>query len=280
MENINIIRVGGIDYTVGPAIDSSLSTSSTNPVQNRVVKNELDKKQNKLIPGDNINIDPETNIISSPNTGGGFPDAPSDNKSYVRKNNLWVEETIVDTSSFATKEEVSDTYQVKGNYATTDQLSSKQDILESGTNIKTVNGQSLLGSGNIEISGGSGGGISDAPSDGKQYARKDGNWEEVSTPDIDSKADKVTIESVSESSVELKPNKFIKFSGVASSINLTLAEEIPGIMNEYMFQFTSGSTPTTVNLPSSARWIGDHTIESDKTYIISIISNLAVIGGA
>lgn len=33
----------------------------------------------------------------------------------------------------------------------------KQDILESGTNIKTINGQSILGSGNIEIQGGGAG---------------------------------------------------------------------------------------------------------------------------
>lgn len=39
-----------------------------------------------------------------------------------------------------------------------DSVSGKQDALVSGTNIKTVNGQSLLGSGNIFIEGGSGGG--------------------------------------------------------------------------------------------------------------------------
>ena len=37
-------------------------------------------------------------------------------------------------------------------------LSTKQDTLVSGTNIKTINNESLLGSGNITISGGSGGG--------------------------------------------------------------------------------------------------------------------------
>lgn len=37
-------------------------------------------------------------------------------------------------------------------------ISGKQDKLISGTNIKTVNGQSILGSGNITIEGGSGGG--------------------------------------------------------------------------------------------------------------------------
>lgn len=43
------------------------------------------------------------------------------------------------------------------NYATTTQLATKQDALVSGTNIKTINNQSLLGSGNITIQGGSGG---------------------------------------------------------------------------------------------------------------------------
>ena len=37
-------------------------------------------------------------------------------------------------------------------YATTTQLNSKQDTLVSGTNIKTINGESVLGTGDIEIS--------------------------------------------------------------------------------------------------------------------------------
>ena len=36
-------------------------------------------------------------------------------------------------------------------------IKGKQDNLVSGTNIKTINSQSLLGSGNIVISGGGGG---------------------------------------------------------------------------------------------------------------------------
>lgn len=47
----------------------------------------------------------------------------------------------IDTSSFATKTELNTN------------LSQKQDKLVSGTNIKTINGQSLLGNGNIEITG-------------------------------------------------------------------------------------------------------------------------------
>lgn len=57
-------------------------------------------------------------------------------------------------ASFETKENAAATYQVKGDYATTAQLNGKQDALVSGTNIKTINGNSILGEGNLEISGG------------------------------------------------------------------------------------------------------------------------------
>lgn len=46
------------------------------------------------------------------------------------------------------------------------------------SSFKTVNGQSIVGSGNIEISG-TGGGIADAPSDGKTYGRKNGAWASI-----------------------------------------------------------------------------------------------------
>lgn len=43
------------------------------------------------------------------------------------------------------------------------------------TELKTINGNSIVGSGNIEISG-TGSGIADAPSDGQTYGRKNGAW--------------------------------------------------------------------------------------------------------
>lgn len=122
-------------------------------------------------------------------------------------NDLTNKPTIPDVSNLATKEEIADmetkshaaaTYATKEEipsldgylteteasetYATKEQVSSKQDQLVSGTNIKTINGQTLLGEGNIEIQGGSGG-IPDAPSDNKLYGRKNGNWSEVPSTD-------------------------------------------------------------------------------------------------
>lgn len=58
-------------------------------------------------------------------------------------------------AGFETKENAAATYQVKGDYATTAQLNSKQDTLVSGTNIKTINGESILGTGDITIGGSS-----------------------------------------------------------------------------------------------------------------------------
>lgn len=66
-------------------------------------------------------------------------------------------------------------------------VASKQDTLVSGQNIKTINGESILGAGNIAIQGG---GISDAPSDNKLYGRKNANWSEIIIPSTDNLATK------------------------------------------------------------------------------------------
>ena len=77
----------------------------------------------------------------------------------------------------------------------------------------------------------------------------------------------------------ISPNKFYKFESV-TTLTITFSPETPNVLNEYMFQFTSGETATVLNMPDSVRWIGDHTIEPNKTYQVSIVNNLAVIGGA
>lgn len=71
-------------------------------------------------------------------------------------------------ASFETKENAAATYQVKGDYATTAQLNSKQDTLVSGTNIKTINGETILGEGDITIQ--AGGTVDTAMSDTSENA--------------------------------------------------------------------------------------------------------------
>lgn len=76
---------------------------------------------------------------------------------------------------------------------------------------------------------------------------------------------------------QIKPNTFYKF-GTCSKLTITLAAEESGILNEYMFEFVSGSTPTTLSLPETVKWSGGSapTIEANKTYQVSIVNNLAV----
>lgn len=56
--------------------------------------------------------------------------------------------------------------------------------LPSDTSFKTINGESIKGEGDIVITGGSGSGIPEAPSDGFNYTRKNGAWEKQSVLSI------------------------------------------------------------------------------------------------
>ena len=69
---------------------------------------------------------------------------------------------------FETKENAAATYQVKGDYATKQEIAGKQNTLVSGTNIKTINGNSVLGAGDITIQ--AGGTIDTAMSDTSENA--------------------------------------------------------------------------------------------------------------
>ena len=71
-------------------------------------------------------------------------------------------------AGFETKENAAATYQVKGNYATKQEIAGKQDTLVSGTNIKTINGNSVLGAGDITIQ--AGGTVDTAMSDTSENA--------------------------------------------------------------------------------------------------------------
>lgn len=90
----------------------------------------------------------------------------------------YITETELEEKDYITSTEASETYQPKGNYATLAQVQAKQDQLVSGTNIKTVNGASLLGSGDITIETPEGG-IVDAAQDNKIYGRCNGSWVEI-----------------------------------------------------------------------------------------------------
>ena len=107
--------------------------------------------------------------------------------------------------------------------------------------------------------------------DGTKFLSDDGQYKKIGTP----------IEAVGSNGAitqELSPNTYYKF-GRCTSLTIALGTEVPGILNEYMFEFLSGVTPTVLNLPQTVKWNNGNTpiIEANKKYIVSIVSNIAVI---
>ena len=96
------------------------------------------------------------------------------------------------------------------------------------------------------------------------------------------KAEKVPVinHGTGSTTLAIAPNTFHVW-GTVGSLNITLtAPTDSSVYNEYMFQFTSGSTATNLTLPSSVQWMYETpTIEANKTYQCSIVNNVAVIGG-
>lgn len=76
----------------------------------------------------------------------------------------------------------------------------------------------------------------------------------------------------------LTPNTFHIWDEV-NTLTLTLGSETSGVANEYLFQFTSGSTATTLSLPDDIKWTGGETltIEANKIYQISILKGLGSV---
>lgn len=79
--------------------------------------------------------------------------------------------------------------------------------------------------------------------------------------------------------LEIQPNKFYKF-GEVTELSLTLSEITDTTqLNEFMFEFVSGSTATTLTLPSTVKWLETPTIEANKTYQCSIVNNIGILVG-
>lgn len=97
----------------------------------------------------------------------------------------------------------------------------------------------------------------------------------------DGKADPTPVvnHGTSDTTFALTPN-VLHIWGTVSALTLTLATPSDAtIVNEYMFQLTSGTTATTLSLPSTVTWDEDKgtlTVESGYIYQVSILNNIAL----
>ena len=82
---------------------------------------------------------------------------------------------------------------------------------------------------------------------------------------------------ISDTTFTLTPNTFHVWDKV-TSLDFSFAEEQAGIANEYIFQFTSGTNPTSLVLPDTIQWAnGEPSFEANKTYQVSIVNNIGLI---
>ena len=80
----------------------------------------------------------------------------------------------------------------------------------------------------------------------------------------------------SDRTFELTPNTFHVWDEM-TALTLTLRAETSGVANEYIFQFTSPATPTSLTLPDDIKFNEDLTIEANKIYQISILKGLGSV---
>ena len=75
----------------------------------------------------------------------------------------------------------------------------------------------------------------------------------------------------------ISPNTFHVWGSV-TGLTIEFGEEVSGVANEYLFQFTSGTTPTSLTLPDGIQWVnGAPNINANKTYQVSVVNNIGLI---
>lgn len=198
-------------------------------------------------------------------TGGGTADS-------VQWDNVLNKPTWVDSS-------------VKPNYT-----ASEVGAISIG-GLKTINGQSLEGQGDIVISGGSeSGGIPDAPKDGKAYARVNGNWfssDEINGVQVESIPYTSMIQEVSNQPFDFSEldskNSFTKilfnrfvFSGSTAIIATVLSMNITVVSGDTIYTLTLSVTQED-GTPSLVYLILN---ETQSTYSTKIYKIGASSGGA
>lgn len=90
---------------------------------------------------------------------------------------------------------------------------------------------------------------------------------------------KYTSVTSSTGSVELSDTKMY-ILGEQSAVTITLPSGAESNGREYLCQFTAAASGCTLSVPDTITWLGGETptINAGKTYQLSILNNLAVIG--
>lgn len=281
-ENLNEIQDAIIDLeqSGGITVDSWLSDTSTNPVQNKVIKQALDAKA----------------PLASP-TFTGSPEAPT---AAAGTNN-----TQIATTAFvktAIDNQLSTVYKAAGSVASIAALpapsasylgyvydvesafTTTADFVEgagvdypAGTDVAIIAVQSggtttykydAL-SGFVDLSG-----YIEKPASATagQFLVYDGtNW------DAKTQWPEVTVSTAGAVTQALDAGKIYHFTGSLTALTITLNAAPSGQLAQYHFDFNCGSTAPTVTLPSAVILPENSSFEASKHYEVDILNNYGAV---
>lgn len=100
--------------------------------------------------------------------------------------------------------------------------------------------------------------------------------------DLNNKADKIPVinhGANDTSGFSIDSNKFHKWGEVSSLEISAIEAATDDVYAEYMFEFVSGATATTLSLPAIVKFENEVVIEPNKIYQVSIVNNIGVIIG-
>lgn len=201
----------------------------------RILKDAKDLKTGELIyfrghakatyMSNGATVEDAINSIGSGGSGGG---TGADMTNYYTK-------AQIDAKGYLTS--------IPSEYVTDSELNNK-GYLTSHQDIKTINGTSLIGSGNVTI-----------------------GYKPLQTS--------------TSTTMTLSPNIYYRNTNTSlSRLTITLGSESDSsILNEYLVEFTTRSSGTMITLPSSVKWANGETptFEASTTYQISIVNNLGIV---
>lgn len=205
-----------------------------------------------------------------------FPDAPSDNKQYGRKNGAWSEvDAGTGNVKFYDLQWIANA--AESGSCTQAQYDSLIEAINNNCYFGVPVNMYVQSNGDVIVSMFAGDGetsmmviqeyvvsssLTVSTSDGAIYS----SYRQI---------DNVVGDSNGNASLALRMNMLhVVTNCTRLSVYIGLAEG-----NEGIFQFTCGSTPVTLVMPSTVKWINEPTIEANKTYQVSVLNNIAVIGG-
>ena len=169
---------------------------------------------------------------------------------------------------FVSKDELNETKK-----ELTDEIVKKQDILVSGTNIKTINGESLLGEGNIEIQGGGGTGSTEVYVDEITITKDENN---VLSAKLDQASGVTSFEysvnlndrllkiELDKAKLNVSVTPTILDKGITTPQNVSISANISGF-DGILLTLNDGEPTESIDVIDS--------ITSDKTYVVKSYYN-------